>query len=139
MALPFFIMKYEKELQSIASNSDKKEVFLNEFRELMIRLKNSDIIIDSESVYNDLVSLMKYIADYELENYADLQKEVGDIMGGKVLDLPSDKLREQFAEGKAEGELKNALDVYKKCISRGMTKEEALDISGLPEDKIPNE
>ena len=69
MALPFFIMKYEKKLQSIASNSDKKEVFLNEFRELMIRLKNSDIIIDSESVYNDLVSLMKYIADYELEKF----------------------------------------------------------------------
>ena len=135
MALPFFIMKYEKELQSIASNSDKKEVFLNEFRELMIRLKNSDIIIDSEPVYNDLVSLMKYVADYELENYADLQKEVDDIMGGKVLELPSDKLREQFAEG----ELKKALDVYKKCISRGMSKEEALDISGLPKDKIPKE
>ena len=51
MALPFFIMKYEKELQSIASNSDKKEVFLNEFRELMIRLKNSDIIIDHSPSY----------------------------------------------------------------------------------------
>ena len=139
MALPFFIMKYEKELQSIASNSDKKEVFLNEFRELMIRLKNSDIIIDSEPVYNDLVSLMKYVADYELENYADLQKEVDDIMGGKVLDLPSDKLREQFAEGMAEGELANALEVYKKCIDDGMSKEKALYFSGLPEDKIPKE
>ena len=135
MALPFFIMKYEKELQSIASNSDKKEVFLNEFRELMIRLKNSDIITDSESVYNDLVSLMKYVADYELEYYTDLKKEVGDIMGGKVLDLPSDKLKEQFAEG----ELKKALEVYKKCIDDGMSKEKALYFSGLPEDKIPKE
>ncbi len=135
MALPFFIMKYEKELHNIASNSDKKEVFLNESRELMIRLKNSDIIIDSEPLYNDLVSLMKYVADYELENYADLQKEVGDIMGGKVLELPSDKLKEQRAEGKLEEQI----EVYKKCIARGMTKEEALDISGLPEDKIPKE
>ena len=135
MALPFFIMKYEKELQSIASNSDKKEVFLNEFRELMIRLKNSDIITDSESVYNDLVSLMKYIADYELEYYTDLKKEVDDIMGGKVLELPSDKLKEQRAEGKLEEQI----EVYKKCIARGMSKEEALDISGLPEDKIPND
>jgi len=41
--------------------------------------------------------IMKYVADYELENYTDLKKEVGDIMGGKVLELPSDKLREQFA------------------------------------------
>ena len=135
MALPFFIMKYEKELQSIASNSDKKEVFLNEFRELMIRLKNSDIIANSEAIYNDLVSLMKYVADYELEYYTDLKKEVGDIMGGKVLELPSDKLREQ----RAEGALAKALEVYKKCIDDGMSKEKALYISGLPEDKIPKE
>jgi len=64
-----------------------------------------------------------------------IKKEVDDIMGGKVLELPSDKLKEQRAEGKLEEQI----EVYKKCIARGMSKEEALDISGLPEDKIPND
>ena len=60
-------------------------------------------------------------------------------MGGKVLELPSDKLREQFAEGKKEGKEEGLLEVYNRCISEGMTKEMALKISGLPEDKIPTE
>ncbi len=79
--------------------------------------------------------IMKYVADYKLENYADLQKEVGDIMGGKVLELPSDKLKEQRAEGKLEEQI----EVYKKCIADGLSKEKALFYSGLPEDKIPKE
>ena len=135
MALPFFIIKYEKDLKNIASNQAKKNIFLEEFNNLMTRLKNSKIANDSDAIYNDLVSLMQYVANYELDEYEDLKKEVGDIMGGKVLDLPSDKLKEQFAEG----ELKKALEVYKKCIDDGMSKEKALYFSGLPEDKIPKE
>ncbi len=38
-----------------------------------------------------------------------------------------------------EGALDKALEVYKKCIDEGMSKEKALYISGLPEDKIPKE
>ncbi|MBE5968852.1 MAG: hypothetical protein E7242_01330 [Lachnospiraceae bacterium] len=135
MVLPFFIIKYEKDLKDIASNQAKKHKFLEEFSNLMVRLKDSKITKDFDAIYSDLISLMQYIANYELDDFGDLKKEVGDIMGGKVLDLPSDKLREQFTEGK----INKALEVYKKCIARGMSKEEALDISGLPEDKIPKD
>ena len=38
-----------------------------------------------------------------LNNYNALQKRIGDVMGGKVLPLPSDKLREARAVGKSEG------------------------------------
>lgn len=43
---------------------------------------------------------------------------------------------EFFEMGLEEGELKNAVEVYKRCIKRGMSKEEALEISNLTEDKV---
>ncbi len=41
-------------------------------------------------------------------------------------------------ELKAEGREEAAFNVYKKCIERGMTKNEALEISGLTEDILKN-
>ena len=38
-----------------------------------------------------------------LNNYPVLQERMGDVMGGKVLPLPSDKLREARAEGIEQG------------------------------------
>ena len=40
---------------------------------------------------------------------------------------------------KLEGKLENAIQVYKNCINRGMSKEDALAISELQEKDIPKE
>jgi len=147
MTLPFFIIKYEKDVKKIATNSEKKKAFLDEYNSIMERLKKADILAGSDTLYKDLISLMKRVADYVLKGYKNLQDEVDNVMGGKVLELPSDKLREQFAEGKKEGKeegkvegiLETEIETFKRCIKEGMTKEMALKISGLPEDKIPTE
>ena len=39
------------------------------------------------------------------------------------------------AEGRQEGRHEQALRVYKKCLDKGMTKEEAIEISGLGEHR----
>ena len=41
------------------------------------------------------------------------------------------------AEGKAEGIKEKTLQVYNNCIKRGMSKEEAIAISGIAEEDIP--
>ena len=46
---------------------------------------------------------MRRVINYLLEKEPVLQERMGDVMGGKVLPLPSDKLREARAEGKSEG------------------------------------
>ena len=55
-----------------------------------------------------------------LNNYPALQERIGDVMGGKVLPLPSDKLREARAEGISEGiyEGKSTViaNMLKRCI-----------------------
>ena len=51
-----------------------------------------------------------------LNNYNALQKRIGDVMGGKVLPLPSDKLREAKAEGINEGKGTVVANMLKRCI-----------------------
>ena len=60
-------------------------------------------------MYTDLNRLIIRISDYVFRNKAKGRKGVGEVMGGKVLQLESERLREEGmaigkAEGKAEGE-----------------------------------
>ena len=65
-------------------------------------------------------------------------------MGGEILDYPAKTAwREGRAEGLKEGHdaaiLEKSIQVYKNCIARGMSKEDALAISELKEENIPTE
>lgn len=42
-------------------------------------------------------------------------------------------------QGISQGIMENSLQVYKNCIARGMSKEEAIDISGIVQKDIPCE
>ena len=56
-------------------------------------------------LYTDLTKLIIKIADYIFREDDNVRKEIGDIMGGKVLELESERLKaEGKAIGRAEGE-----------------------------------
>ena len=56
-------------------------------------------------MYTDLTKLIIKIADYIFREYDNVRKGIGDIMGGKVLELESERLKaEGKAIGRAEGE-----------------------------------
>lgn len=56
-------------------------------------------------LYTDLTKLIIKIADYIFRKEEDIRKGIGDIMGGKVLELESERLKaEGKAIGRAEGE-----------------------------------
>ena len=137
MALPFRIIKYEEEMPLIAKDPVKRQEFLDEYNEIINRLEKAQMVSESDSLYKDLIVVMQRVADYVLRNYDDIRDEVDNKMKGIVFELPSDKLREQRAEGKLEGKLEEQLEFYKRCIKKGMSKEDALELSMLPEDKIP--
>lgn len=82
-----------------------------------------------------------------LEDHKAMKKGVKDIMGGKVLELSSEKLikkgrAEGRAEGRTEGEIKGRLEqakqVYDNCIARGMSAEDANALSGYADLKKEN-
>lgn len=57
-------------------------------------------------MYTDLTKLIIKIADYIFREDDNVRKGIGDIMGGKVLELESERLKaEGKAIGRAEGEV----------------------------------
>lgn len=99
--LPFYILRYEKELDDIDSDEGRREAVLAEYGNILDRLEEA--LRDEPDVYQDLLRLMYNVVEYVLRDHEEFKEEVGSVMGGRVLPLPSDRLREERAEGRAEG------------------------------------
>ena len=95
--LPFYIMRYEK----------------------------ADLETGKE--YRDLIELIIRIADYILRKRKKARKGFGDVMGGKVLELESDRLMQQ---GRTE-----VIQIIK-LLRQGMTVGETARKLQLPEEEV---
>ena len=90
MLLPFYIMRYEKKIHEEIRTNLVKEVSG----------------ADKAALYMDLNKLIIKIADYICQSEEVVRKGIGDVMGGKVLELESERLR---AEGEKIGEIKGEI------------------------------
>ena len=98
MLLPFYIMRYEKKGHDFNSNPELFQVFLNEYEEIRVNLEEELTETGKSELYTDLTKLIIKIADYIFREDDNVRKGIGDIMGGKVLELESERLK---AEGEA--------------------------------------
>ena len=90
--LPYYIMRYEKSLDEISNDSEKLIAVLKDYEDIRSRLEK-ELFKDNRSVlYADLVNLITKISDYILRKEEIIKKGVGDVMGGKVLELESERL-----------------------------------------------
>ena len=101
MLLPFYIMRYEKKGHDFNNNPELFQVLLNEYEEIRINLEKELTETGRSELYTDLTKLIVKIADYIFRKEEDVRKGIGEIMGGKVLELESERLK---AEGKAIGQ-----------------------------------
>ena len=107
MLLPFYIMRYEKDIHEMSENPELFQCLLNEYEEIRINLVKELSGADKAALYMDLNKLIIKIADYICQSEEVVRKGIGEIMGGKVLELESERLlAEGKAIGKAEGETK---------------------------------
>ena len=107
MLLPFYIMRYEKKKHDMRKNLELLQVLLNEYDEIRINLEKELTETGKAELYTNLTKLIVKIADYIFEKDEDIRKGIGDVMGGKVLELESERLK---AEGEARlGDLINRL------------------------------
>ena len=101
MLLPFYIMRYEKKGHDFNNNPELFQVLLNEYEEIRISLEKELTETGRSELYTDLTKLIVKIADYIFQKEEDVRKGIGEIMGGKGLELESERLK---AEGKAIGQ-----------------------------------
>ena len=100
MLLPFYIMRYEKKGHDFNNNPELFQMLLNEYEEIRVNLEKELTETGKSELYTDLTKLIVKIADYIFRKEEEVRKGIGEIMGGKVLELESERLK---AEGKAIG------------------------------------
>lgn len=111
--LPFYVMKYEKIAGMIEKDPVMLQELLKDYEDIRRRLEEEMAIPERSALYMDLNKLIIRISDHIFRDEEKVQKGVAEIMGGKVLQLESERLREEGemrgkaigkAIGKAEGE-----------------------------------
>ena len=104
--LPYHILRYESFLKNSGTNSKKLEQLLTDYQKISDALEQCTD--DKKStLYIDMIALIEEIADYIIpKDNEKVRERLGDIMGGKILKLESERLRELGeAKGRAEGRI----------------------------------
>ena len=103
--LPFYIMRYEKEKKKINKSETELHKLLEEYESILQHLDK--ILYDQGAIYGRLLELIKEISDYIFKKEESVKKGIGDIVGGKVLELQTDKALQKGKElGEKIGEIK---------------------------------
>ncbi len=140
--LPFYIIRYEKSAELIERDDDTFHALMAEYVAIQKRLEQNFLEDGKEKEYRDLLELITRIADYIFADADRAKKGIGEVMGGKVLELESDKLiakgKEQGIEQGLElGKQENQVETAVKMLLAGKYAiEEIADISGLAMEKV---
>lgn len=106
--LPFYVMRYEKEKEEINQNEKKLSELLEEYECIRRELDKSLGEGNHSKEFADLIEMIIRISDYIFRDEEKVKKGVGEIMGGKVLELKSDKI---YDEGLLRGRIEAYHDV----------------------------
>ena len=80
-----------------------------------------------------MIELIRKIADYIFADRKRVKERLGDIMGGKVLELETDKL---IKLGRAEGREEAQQQAIRNLVtSMNLTVKQAMDALGIPEEE----
>lgn len=92
MLLPFYIMRYE---HAQLEDDDIRQHLHKEYVSIENYLEENYLQNGQEKSFRDIMELISKIADYIFSDAENVRKELGKIMGGKVLELESDRLIKQ--------------------------------------------
>ena len=91
--LPYYILRYEKSLAKLVADPDRVMKLKEEYDKIKSDLQHF-FKEDESGKLTNLMGLIEKIADYVLEKYPSVRKEL-DLMGGKVLQLESERLYDE--------------------------------------------
>ncbi len=138
LLIPFYIFNYEKELPKIDSDKTKIEELVESYRNIIEKLDcmHNDGILSSLT-YGVIISLTHRVLHKLTMKQKSVQEKVGDIMGGKVIDLPI--LREYHKgidEGKKVGKAEGIAEIIIRMFDNGTSEEEISRLTGISIDEV---
>lgn len=136
--LPFYVIRYEKQLKKLEESTEELEKLLEEYRGIEKCLEESLLNQGREEIYRDLIDLIIRIADYIFRKTETIRKGVGEIMGGRVLELPSERLIQQGIEQGIElGEEKQSYRIARAMLEDGeLSLEKISCLTGLNMEEL---
>lgn len=109
--LPYYIMRYENDLKNMEEDNARLETLVQEYQTILRRLKDDLAHEERSSIYAYMLECIKTIADYMLQKTPKLYERIGEVMGGKVLELETDRILEEGkAEGRKEGKIEGKIE-----------------------------
>lgn len=99
LLLPFYIMRYEKSKKKLEQNSKQLQELLDEYSAIEKKLEENLLNQGKETQYRYLIEVIIRIADYIFADFENAKKGFGKVMGGKVLELKTDKLIKEIKVG----------------------------------------
>ena len=90
MYLPFYVMRYENELETLDKDPKRLDALLKEYIGICKKLEEVLEANGASELYSDLVGCVMEIMDYMLRSQKNARKEMSK-MGGKVLETFSEK------------------------------------------------
>ena len=122
--LPYVVLRYEHFVKSNGMNKKKMSDLLADMQMISSRLRKYPDV--SETFELDMINLIQKINHYIIPEENIAKGKVDEIMGGRVLELESERLlREGKAEGRTEGQ--NLLAKTVRLLRDGHTEKELLD------------
>ena len=141
MLLPFYVFNLEKGLDTIEEDSGELAVFVELYRNIAGRL-DSDLAKGylSQFSHGVIISLIHKVMYKMNVKRSNIRERIGDIMGGKVLELDIIKARhEGLAIGEARGEARGRASERENLIKKlaasymkqdsSLTEEEAMEMA----------
>ena len=125
---PFYLMRYERKLPTIAANPARRELLLQECAQLYNGLARAAGSEADDTVYNELVHLADEVARHLFRKQSDLGEEARTIMGGDILESWSEKLDRLSREAEERG-LERGLERGEAIgLERGLERGEAIGL-----------
>ena len=140
--LPFYSFNYKSEFDAIEADVARQDEFVEIYRGIIDTLEElvAEGVLSSFSK-DVIISLINKVSYKQLMKQKQTQKKVGDLMGGKVLDLDiikahDDGIEEGFSQGMEEGRDNTIISSIRSMMKNlKISAEEAMESLDIPKSE----
>ena len=126
-------MHFEDKFTTMEEYPDKRTAMLADLQEMVTKFESYAKNTKRPSIYTDIMQLAKRIAEHLLSNQKNTKKEVNRIMGGKILELHSEKM---LRKGKKEGRLEMLTSLVVSNLKKNKPLAEIADSFSISVDEV---
>ena len=109
--LPFYIIKYEKEKLTLTDNPSRLQTLLDEYTFMKQSLNHEPLFYEHDELYRYMIDLINRTINYIFAGNEPVRKGLSDIMGGKVLELETDRIIQKATDAERENGIRIMISI----------------------------